>query len=87
MSAKKKKGKVVRLTPDLVDKIFAEKQDDETVPQVIRRLLELKEEPTGYVLPSDLYSDAAEARGAAVMKAAFSKSKIIEKPKAVRVTK
>jgi len=84
---KPKKGRVIRLTPDLVDRIFSEKRDDETVPQVIRRLLALKSEPTNFVLPSEMYTTKSEALGAAVMKAALKKTKTIEKPKAVREIK
>lgn len=81
--AKQKKGKVVRLTPDLVTIITMERQEGETIPSVIRRLLGL----TGsvrYVLPSDIYENVVDARGVAVLKAVNARTKKIEQPIPVR---
>lgn len=65
---KPKKGRVVRLTPDLVRLIAEERVEGESVPDTIRRLLNL----TGtlkYVLPSDLHETIEDARGIAVLRA------------------
>lgn len=85
MTAKKRKpkpGKVVRLTPDLVARVVAERREGETIPSVLRRLLDLTGE-LRYVLPSDLHETVADAKGAAVLRAVRSKSRI-EKPIAVK---
>ena len=82
--AKPKKGRVVRLTPDLVKLVSESQHKGETIPSVIRRLLT----PRGlvrFVLPSDIYETVEDARGVAVMKAVKSKAKRAEKPIAVRV--
>lgn len=80
--AKRKKGRVIRVTPDLQAIIEVEQQNGETIPEVLRRLLGLKGE-VRYVLPSDLYETPEDARGVAVLKAVKAKSKKIEKPIAV----
>ncbi len=80
----KKKGRVVRLTPDLVTIVAEQQQPGETVHEVIRRLLGL----TGdirYVLPSDLHESVEDARGRAIIKAVRSKVKRTERPVAVRI--
>ncbi len=82
---KKKKGRVIRVTPDLVDLIAREQRDGETIPAVIKRLLRLDDGPYEWVLPSALYTRIEEARGAAVVRAVKEKTKKIEKPVAVRV--
>lgn len=76
---KPKKGRVVRLTPDLVTIIAEEQEDGETIPEVIRRLLGL----TGsvrYVLPSDIYDSIEDARGVAVVRAVRAKMRRAERP-------
>lgn len=80
---KPKKGKVVRLTPDLVTIITEEHQEGETVPETIRRLLGLTGE-VRYVLPSDIHESIEDARGAAVIRAVRSKIKRTERPIPVR---
>lgn len=83
---KPKKGRVVRLTPDLVTIIASEQQKGETIPSVIRRLLGL----TGtvrYVLPSDIYENVVDARGVAVLRAVNAKTRKIETPLPVRPVK
>lgn len=84
MAKKPKPGKVVRLTPDLVKLIVENQGPKETIPQVIRRLLNLTGE-VRYVLPSDIYETVEDARGVAVLKAVRTKMKKIEKPVTVRV--
>lgn len=80
---KPKKGRVVRLTPDLVTIIAEEKEPGETIPAVIRRLLGLTGE-VRYVLPSDLHETVEDARGAAVVRAVRRKLKRTERPVSVR---
>jgi hypothetical protein len=83
---KKKAGRVVRLTPDLVTIIVSEQGEGETIPNVIRRLLGL----TGsvrYVLPSDIYENVVDARGVAVLRAVNAHSRKVEKPVPVRPVK
>lgn len=79
-----KKGRVVRLTPDLVKLIESRKFDSETISGVLRRLLdEAKAEGRPYfVLPSDLHESLSRARGAAVVRAVRTRK--IEKPVVVR---
>lgn len=84
MAAKKiKPGKVIRLTPDLAKLVLSSQLEGESIPDVLRRLLNLTGE-VSYVLPSDLHSSAEEARGAAVLRAVKMKEKRIERPLAVR---
>ena len=78
-----KKGKVVRLTPDLVKLVSSEQREGESVPSVIRRLLGLTGELI-YVLPSDIHETVADARGEAVLRAVRRKGRKIERPLAVR---
>jgi hypothetical protein len=80
---KVKPGKVVRLTPDLVTLVMTERKLGESIPSVIRRLLNLTGE-VRYVLPSDLHESIADAKGTAVLRAVRSKSKGIERPIPVR---
>ncbi len=82
--AKPKKGKVIRITPDLQTIVEMEKKKNETIPEVLRRLLGLKGE-VRYVLPSDIYETPEDARGIAVMRAVKAKNKKIEKPLPVRM--
>lgn len=82
--AKPKKGKVIRLTPDLVTLVVENRRKNETIPAVIRRLLDIKGE-IRYVLPSDIYETVEDARGVAVLRAVKSKMKKTEKPLVVRV--
>lgn len=81
---KPKKGKVFRIPPDLVEIIAREQRADEPSHETIRRLFG---DTTGWVLPADLHSRIEDARGAAVVRAVRGKSKKIEKPIAVKVTK
>ena len=81
---KKKPGRVVRLTPDLVTIIAEEQEPGETIPSVIRRLLGLTGENVRYVLPSDIYENVVDARGVAVLRAVNAKLKKVEKPVPVR---
>lgn len=84
--AKKKKGKVIRVTPDLEVIINMERRSGETIPAVLRRLLGLSG-PVRYVLPSDIYEEIEDARGVAVTRAVKTRTKKIEQPLAVRVGK
>ena len=81
---KPKKGKVVRITPDIVNLILIERKEKETISGVIRRLLNLSGEDR-YVLPSDLYARIEEARGVAIVRAVKSKNKKTEKPIKIKV--
>lgn len=76
---KKKAGRVVRLTPDLVKVLADEQREGETIPATIRRLLKVKGEIL-YVLPSDVYERVEDARGQAVLRAIRAKTKRTEKP-------
>lgn len=78
-----KKGRVVRLTPDLVKILADEQRPDETIPATIRRLLKVTGEIL-YVLPSDVYEKVEDARGQAVLRAIRAKTKRTEKPIEVR---
>ena len=78
-----KKGKVVRLTPDLVKLVSSEQREGESVPSVIRRLLGLTGELI-YVLPSDIHETVADARGEAVLRAVRKRAKKIERPVPLR---
>jgi negative regulator of replication initiation len=80
----KKKGRVIRVTPDLQAIIEVEQKRGETIPEVLRRLLNLKGE-VRYVLPSDIHETVEDARGVAVLRAVKTKSKRAERPTAVRV--
>jgi hypothetical protein len=79
-----KKGRVVRITPDLVTIISEEQREGETIPETIRRLLGLSGE-VRYVLPSDIHETVEDARGAAVIRAVRSRIKRAERPIPVRV--
>lgn len=81
---KAKKGKVVRIDPELVRLIESRRIENETVSATLRKLL-WDAQHTGksfFVLPSDLYESLSRARGAAVVKAVRSKK--VEKPVVVR---
>lgn len=80
----RKKGRVIRITPDLVKLIAENQREKETVPAVIRRLLGFSGS-VRYVLPSDVYETAAEARGVAILRAVKRKEKEVEKPLPVRI--
>lgn len=80
-----KKGRVVRLNPDLVVIITEEQRAGETVSDTVRRLFGLTGE-VSYVLPSDLHESVEDARGAAVVRSVRKKTKA-ERPLPVRVTK
>jgi len=80
---KPKKGKVVRLTPDLASLILEERMPDETIPEVIRRLLN-PADGISYVLPSDLYPTIEDARGAAVIRKVVRKEEKTERPVPVK---
>lgn len=81
---KAKKGKVVRLTPDVVRAIESARFESENITSALRRLLaEARRIGNSYfVLPSDLHQSLSRARGAAVVRAVRSKK--IEKPIVVR---
>ncbi len=83
---KPKKGRVIRLTPDLVTIVAAEQERGEKIPDVLRRLLGLKGE-VRYVLPSDVHETVEEARGEAVIRAVRRKLKRPEKPITMRKVK
>lgn len=82
---KPKKGKVVRLSPDLVTIITEERRGKEPVHETIKRLLGLSGE-VRYVLPSDLHESVEDARGVAVLRAVREKAKKRERPIPVRVS-
>lgn len=83
---KPKKGRVVRLNPDLITIISEEQKDEETVSDTVRRLLGLTGE-INYVLPSDIHRSVEDARGAAVLRAVRAKQKKAERPIPVRPVK
>jgi len=83
---KPKKGRVVRLNPDLITIISEEQKDEETVSDTVRRLLGLTGE-INYVLPSDIHRSVEDARGAAVLRAVRAKQKKAERPVPVRPVK
>lgn len=77
---KKKPGRVVRLTPDLVRLVDLNRRKGETLPSVLRRLFLREEGNILYALPSDLYESVEDARGAAILKAIKVGSAEIERP-------
>lgn len=81
---KPKKGRVFRLDDELAAIIEDEREPGETASDCVRRLFG-SEEDVKYVLPSDLKESAAEARGAAILRAVKTREKRPEKPIAVRV--
>lgn len=82
---KTKPGKVVRLNPDLALIVELERLPGETISATVRRLLGVSAE-VRYVLPSDLFEDPADARGASVLRAVRSGSpRKIEQPVKVRL--
>jgi len=82
---KPKPGRVVRLNPDLALIIELERLPGETISATVRRLLGVSAE-VRYVLPSDLYEDPADARGASVLRSVRSGSKKkIEQPVRVKL--
>lgn len=80
---KPKKGRVIRITPDLVDLIAREQIPGETIYATLRRLLGLEGE-VSWVLPSDLHQKIEDARGSAVLRALGKKTKKAERPIPVR---
>lgn len=82
---KPKKGRVFRLDDGLAAVIEEERLPGETTSEVVRRLFGLDDE-VRYVLPSDLYESAADARGRAVLRAVREKTQR-EKPIPVRTVK
>lgn len=76
MAQETKPGKVIRLSPKLRDYVEEHRAPKETHDACLRRLLGLpsKKEKTPferrkfYVLPSDLHTSTAEAKGAAILK-------------------
>ena len=83
---KPKRGKVVRLVPELEQLVIQEKGEGETYSDVLLRLLGGEGEEA-FVLPSDIYKSAAEARGTALVRAHHAKSKRAERPLPVMVKK
>lgn len=81
---KPKKGKVVRLTPDLVVFLEGKRRDSETVSETFQRILGQIGE-TRFVLPSDLHETIEEARGYAILRKVRTKAKQAEKPVKVKV--
>jgi hypothetical protein len=85
--AKKKPGRVVRLSPKLQAYVEARLRTKETFDACLRRLLALpKKREKGrfetqvcYVLPSDIFETKAEAKGAAIVRAVRTK-KQAERP-------
>jgi hypothetical protein len=84
---KPKKGKVIRITPDLVTIITLEQREGETIPEVMRRLLGIEGAEVRYVLPSDIYENVVDARGVAVLRAVNAGKRTSEKPIPVRPVK
>lgn len=80
---KKKAGRVVRLTPDLVSLVAKNQREGETIPAVIKRLLGLSGR-INYVLPSDLHETVEDARGVAIVRAVRRNIKRAERPVPVR---
>lgn len=84
---KPKKGRVVRLTEDLVAILDAEHKTGERIHDTVRRLFKLGHgAKIRYVLPADLSESLAEARGKAIVRAVKTKNGFVEKPVAVRET-
>lgn len=83
---KKKKGRVVRLSPGMELLVELLREEGETVSATLERLI-LDEGDTRYALPSDLFLSLSEARGAAVLKATRGKTRKTEQPIAVRIEK
>lgn len=81
---KPKKGRVIRINPDLVSIIEAEREGEEPVSETLRRLLGLKGD-VKYVLPSDIHETVEDARGRAILKALRSRRP--ERPIPVRPLK
>jgi hypothetical protein len=81
---KKKKGRVVRISPELVALINKEQLPNEHLVDTLDRLFLDVE---GYVLPSDLHKDIKDARGKAIVRALKAKIKKTERPIPVRVAK
>lgn len=86
MAKAKKKGRVVRLTPDLVRLVTESQRPGETIPAVMRRLIGSEEE-IRYVLPSDIHESVEDARGVAVIRAVERRTTAIEKPLKIQVKK
>lgn len=84
---KKKKGKVVRITPDLVALIAKEHQEGETIPETLRRLTNPNGERVKYVLPSDIHETVEDARGTAIVRAVRARRRKAERPVPVRTVK
>lgn len=83
-----KKGRVARLSPDLVRLIELHRRDGETVPDVLRRLIHKDTDGVAkFALPSDLHESAEDARGAAVLRSVRDRSGRIERPIKVRMEK
>ncbi len=85
---KPKKGKVARLSPDLVRLVDLNRRSGETVPDVLRRLIhDDKESTEKFALPSDLHESPEDARGAAILRSVRDRSGRIERPIKVRTEK
>lgn len=82
---KRKKGRVVRLRPDLELLVEFLRLPDETVSDTVGRLIEEGSGEPAYVLPSDLFESIEDARGEAVLRAVKRRAKRTEKPLQVRV--
>ena len=81
----KKKGRVVRLRPDLELLVELLRFSGETVSDTVGRLIEVGSGELAYVLPSDVFGSIEDARGEAVLRAVKRKAKRVEKPLQVRV--
>lgn len=83
---KPKKGRVARLSPDLVRLVDSNRREGETVPEVLRRLIS-GDGDSLYALPSDLHETAEDARGAAILRSVRDRSGRIERPIRVKAEK
>jgi hypothetical protein len=83
-----KKGRVARLSPDLVRLVDLNRREGETVPDVLRRLIHRDHESEAkFALPSDLHETPEDARGAAIVRSVRDRSGRIERPIKVRTEK
>lgn len=79
---KPKPGRIVRLDPVIMTYVTSKIRGKESISSVLRRLLGLPKKKTGeiearllYVLPSDIVTSRAEARGRALQMSIRSKKK------------
>jgi len=83
---KPKKGRVVRIDPELATLLELSKENGETVSETFHRLLsDTLDFHQFFVLPSDLFLSASEARGEAIVRSVKGTRRTIERPILVKV--